>query len=315
MPYRTLAVLTVSALAWTPSAAAAPTGARRMCTITDPRIDESSGLAMSRKHPGIVYTFNDSGGTPRIFALGPDCRTRAALTLGGARNRDWEAMAVTADGIYVGDIGDNLNGAWPYVVIYRIPEPQVLRTRTLRATAYRVTYADGPRNAETMMINPRTGRLYIASKEFGGSLYEARGRLHTGRPNVVHRIGDAPLYATDGAFAPDGRTYVIRTYWDARLYSASGKELAGMPLPRQQQGEGITYAAGGTSVLLSSEGRNQPLWQVPVPGRARPSPAAKPSAPGPAPGNGNGNGKLLGLLVVGGVALAGVAMFARRRRS
>jgi hypothetical protein len=301
-----LAILTATALAWTPPAAAS--GATRKCTITDPRIDESSGLAASRRHPGIVYTFNDSGGSTRVFALGPDCRTRAAITLGGARNRDWEAMAVTDDGIYVGDIGDNLNGAWPYIVIYRIPEPGVLRTQTLRATAYRVKYADGARNAETLMINPRSGRVYIASKEFGGSLYALRGRLRTGRFNVVHRIGDAPLYATDGAFAPDGRTYVIRTYWDARFFSADGKELGDTSLPGQKQGEGITYAPDGASVLASSEGLNQPLWQVPVPGRVRPSPAARPAAPA------SGNGDLYGVLVVGGLVVAGAMMFARRRR-
>lgn len=306
-----LAALTVvAASAWTRPAGAVPVtgGATRKCTITDPRIDESSGLAASRRHPGIVYTFNDSGGSARVFALGPDCRTRAALTLGGARNRDWEAMAVTDDGIYVGDIGDNLNGAWPYVVIYRIPEPRVLRTQTLRATAYRVRYADGPRNAETLMINPRDGRVYIASKEFGGSLYEVRGKLRTGRANIARRVGDAPLYATDGAFAPDGRTYVIRTYWDARFFSAGGREVGEMSLPTQKQGEGITYAPDAASVLISSEGRGQPLWQVPVPGRVRPSPAARPRAPG------SGNGHLYGLLVLGGLVLAGAAVFAGRRR-
>src|SRR5581483_4478856 len=74
MPYRMLAAFTVvAALAWTPPALADTGGATRKCTITDPRIDESSGLAASRRHPGIVYTFNDSGGSPRVFALGPDC--------------------------------------------------------------------------------------------------------------------------------------------------------------------------------------------------------------------------------------------------
>lgn len=314
----------VMALVMTPAAAHATSGdgPRKLCTIKDPRISESSGLAASRRHPGIVYTFDDSGGPARVFALGLDCRTRATLTLSGARNRDWEAMALGPDGIYVGDIGDNLDGAWPYVTVYRIPEPSVLRSRTLRATAYRIKYADGPRNAETMMIDPRTGRLYIASKKFGGSLYEGPKRLSTSGFNIMREVAGAPLYATDGAFSPDGRTFAIRGYWSAEIYRAPGKKIADVPLPNQKQGEGITFSADGRSLLLSSEGVRQPLWQVPVPASALPpktaSPAARrPSADGGAGGSTSGSGTrslaTLALVAAGVLVVAG--LFARRRGS
>jgi hypothetical protein len=323
MPPRTLviparALVAVAVMGAAPLAAAPPAraeAAKKVCTIKDPRIVESSGLAASRRHPGILYTFNDSGGRPRFHAIGPDCRVKATLTFGGARNRDWEAMAIGADGLYAGDIGDNLNGAWPYVTVYRIPEPAVLRTQTLHATAYRVTYADGPRNAETMMINPRTGRLFIASKEFGGSLYEGPSKLRTGGSNVMHRVGDAPLYATDGAFSPDGRTFVIRTYWDAEIYSAPGRSVAKVSIPEQKQGEGITFTPDGRSLLLSSEGTDQPLWQVPVPAEALPTPRKAPESTAAPAGNTKKESSTTVLVIAGGLALAGVVMFARRRRS
>jgi hypothetical protein len=226
-------------------------------------------------------------------------------------------MAIGRNGLYVGDIGDNLGGAWPYVTVYRIPEPAHLRSQTIRATAYRIKYADGPRNAETMMIDPRTNRLYIASKEFGGSLYEGPKRLSTRGFNIMHRVGDAPFYATDGAFAPDGRTFVIRGYWDAEMYSAPGKELARVPVPDQKQGEGVTYSADGRSLLFSSEGVDQPLWREPVPAAGLPRRSAEPARPGaPRPG-GDGDGgigaRTLGFLAVGCLVLAGVVVFARRR--
>lgn len=303
--------------------ARADDGPKKLCTIRDPRIGESSGLAASRRHPGIVYTFNDSGGRPQVYALGPDCRTRATLTFAGARNRDWEAMALGPGGIYVGDIGDNMNGAWPYVTVYRVPEPATLRSQTLRATAYKIKYADGPRNAETMMIDPRTGRLYIASKSLGGdSLYEGPKKLRTGGFNVMHRVGGAPFYATDGAFAPDGRTFVIRGYWDAQIYRAPGKSIADVSIPRQKQGEGITFSADGRSLLLSSEGNDQPLWSVPVPASALPSKPAsttasgasgKDAAGGPTSGSKKGSATAF-LVIAAGVVLAGV-LFARRRGS
>jgi hypothetical protein len=314
-----LAACAVTAVA-VPTPAGADEDAKKVCTIKDPRIAESSGLAASRRHPGIVYTFNDSGGRPQVYALGKDCRTKATLTFGGAENRDWEAMAIGPDGLYVGDIGDNLDGAWPYVTVYRIPEPRTLRSQTLHATAYRIKYADGARNAEAMMIDPRDGRLYIASKKFGGgAVYIGPKKLRTSGFNVMHRVGDAPVYATDGAFSPDGPTFVIRTYWDAEIYSAPGKKIADVSLPAQQQGEGITFTADGRSLLVSSEGTDQPLWQVPVPAAALPS--RPPTHPKAVPGSGqsgdSGRKKVSGaavLLLAGGLVLVGV-MFARKRGS
>jgi hypothetical protein len=319
---RVLAALAALATTALPGTARADDGPRKLCTIKDPRIGESSGLAASRRHPGIVYTFNDSGGRPQVYALGPDCRVRATLTFAGARNRDWEAMALGPDGIYVGDIGDNMDGAWPYVTVYRIPEPAAVRSRTLRATAYRIKFADGARNAETMMIDPRSGRLYIASKGFGDSLYEGPKRLRTSGFNVVHKVGGAPFYATDGAFAPDGRTFVIRGYWDAEIYRAPGKKLADVSIPGEEQGEGITFTADGRSLLLSSEGTDQPLWKVPVPASALPPPA-KTERPSNSAGKGAEDGSTSGptktsvvtfALIAGAVVLV-VALFARRRGS
>jgi hypothetical protein len=308
-------------LAVMPGTARAGDGTKRLCTVKDARITESSGLAASRRHPGIVYTFNDSGGRPEVYALGPDCRTRATLRFAGAHNRDWEAMALGPDGIYVGDIGDNLD-AWPYVTVYRVPEPARLRSQTLRATEYRIKYADGPRNAETMMIDPRTGRLSIASKGFGDSLYEAPGKLRTGGFTILHKVADAPFYATDGAYAPDGRTFVIRGYGDAQIYRAPGKRIADVDIPNQQQGEGITFSADGRSLLLSSEGTGQPLWQVPVPASALPpKPAgAAPSgasAKGPSGGSTSGSTKGSGstLVLVAAAIVVVAVVFARRRGS
>lgn len=248
--------------------------------VTDPRITEASGLAVSRRHSGVFYTHNDSGGTAQIFAVGPDGRTRAAITLAGANARDWEGMATGRDeagrpAIYVADIGDNLGGAWPYVTVYRIPEPSRLHDQTIRATAFRLKYADGPRNAESVLIHPRTNRLYVASKLFSGALYAAPATLRAGRTNTLRKVGDAPPIATDGAFAPDGRTYVIRTYLAAHVYSFSGgrpgRQLRVLSLPRQEQGESITYSPDGRFLFAGSEGTTQPVWRITLPAEARPA--------------------------------------------
>ena len=284
----------VGGFVWAPSPAHAAAGEAAedqvAFRIRDERIAESSGLAVSRRHEGVVYTHNDSGDVPTIFALGMDGRVLAVLTLAGANARDWEDIAIGEDergrpAIFVADIGDNLGGAWPYVTVYRVPEPSRLRSQTLRATAFKIKYEDGPRNAETLMINPRTNRLYLASKLFGGKIYQAPARLRTRGFNIVRKVGDAPPIATGGAFSPDGRTCVIRTYLGARLYSVNpdgspGRTLTSIDLPVQKQGESVTYTADGTALLVGSEGVAQPVYRVPLPKEALPSSAPSPDGAG-----------------------------------
>lgn len=258
--------------------------------IRDERVTESSGLAVSPTHDGIVYTHNDSGGGPQVFAVGPDGRTRATFTLAGAVARDWEGMAASVDPatgrgvLWIADIGDNLDGGWPDVSVYKVPEPRTMADATVQAIRYRFRYADGGRNAEGVMVDPRTGRLYIVSKEISGSVYAAPAKLRTDRVNVLRRVGPAPIMATDAAYAPDGSSFVIRTYFSASVYRAPGKLLAHVTMPPLEQAESITYTRDGAALLTGSEGRRSPVYRVPLPAEARPSPSpqhhtAKPRTP------------------------------------
>ena len=61
---------------------------------------ELSGLVLSRS--GLLWTLNDSGGTPQVFALSRTGQLRAAVTLAGATNVDWEDIAIRGRTLYVG---------------------------------------------------------------------------------------------------------------------------------------------------------------------------------------------------------------------
>jgi hypothetical protein len=249
--------------------------ARLVFTIRDPRVTESSGLAASRLHPGVVYTHNDSGDAARVFAVGPDGRVLATLRLAGVQARDWEAIAPGRDergrpALFVGDIGDN-RGTWPSVAVYRISEPAVLRDATVPARRYRLRYPGGPRDAEALLVDPRSNRLFVASKEpAGGGLYEAPAVLRGDGVNLLRRVGGVPPLVTDGAFAPDGHTFVLRGYLDAYVYAASGRRLDSFGLPAQDQGESITYTGDGRDLLVGSEGVDSPVWRVRLPAAATP---------------------------------------------
>ncbi|GGU32250.1 WD40 repeat domain-containing protein [Streptomyces lavendofoliae] len=297
-------------------------------TVEDTRITESSGLAASRAHPGVYWTHNDQDG-PRVFAV--DSRTGetvATITLRGIGTpRDMEAVSVGPDGaVYVGDIGDNLDGSWDHVWIYRFPEPKRLRDQAVDATQFTVRYADGPRNAEALMVHPTTGRVYIASKhEDGGGLYEGPARLSAGGPNVFRRIGEVP-WVTDGAFSPDGDELVLRGYFSARAYAWKDGRLGAekrLNAPIQRQSESVTYTVDGSALMYGSEGTGSEVVRVPVEG-ARPAPSGSgspaPGASGVTPGTpggggdgGDGNATVGALVLAGAAALVLLWRRARRR--
>ena len=278
--------LLASALLWPAAPAPAQESGEAVVVtrLADPRIVESSGLALSRRHPGVVWTHNDSGDQARLFAVGPDGRTRAVLTLAGVEARDWEAVAAGRDNrdrpaLFAGDIGDN-NGVWPEVAVYRVTEPAVLRDATVPAVRYRLRYADGPRDAEALLIDPRSNRLYVATKaQIGGGLYQAPSHLDPTGINVLHHIARVPPVVTDGAFLPSGRGFVLRDYQRAHVYTGPGRRVGSFDLPLQFQGESLTVSADGRSLLVGSEGPGSELWRVPLPASILPRVTSATRAP------------------------------------
>ncbi|WBO65558.1 WD40 repeat domain-containing protein [Streptomyces camelliae] len=292
-------------------------------TLKDPRIAESSGLAASHLHPGIYWTHNDSGDGPYIY--GVDSRTGktvARVTLRGiGAPRDDEAISIGPDNqIYLGDIGDNFGGKWPYVWIYRLPEPKVLKDETVTATQYVVKYENGPRDAESLVVHPKTGRVYIIDKkEDGGHLYEGPATLSTSGANIFRPIAAVDLWATDAAFSPDGRQLAVRGYFGGISYAWNGgriKREGQLDVPLQRQGEGVSYSLDGTKLLYSSEGADSEVVAEDAPGRpSSDSPAGKGSS-GPDGGGGSGGGSYkVGAVIVAAGAAALFGLRRLRRRS
>ncbi|MFF0030540.1 WD40 repeat domain-containing protein [Streptomyces avermitilis] len=255
-------------------------------TIKDPRITESSGLAASRLHPGVYWTHNDSDDGPYLYAV--DSRTGktvATVTLSGVGSpRDVEAISIgPGNEIYVGDIGDNLGGRWDHVWIYKLPEPKVLKDQTIRATQYDVKYADGARNAESLMVHPKTGRVYIVDKkEDGGHLYEGPAQLSATGTNVFEPLAAVDLWATDAAFSPDGKQLAVRGYFGGIAYMWNGgkiKRQGQLNVPLQRQGESVTYTADGSELMYGTEGADSAVKPESVPGH-RGSGAKSPSGGG-----------------------------------
>lgn len=298
---------------------------RVLCTIRDSRIPESSGLAASADR---LWTVNDGGSRLRVFELDRTCAVRRVISA-AIDPYDVEDLARAADGtLWLADTGDNsLNRST--VALERIrPDGS--------ATLFRLTYPDGPHDAEALLLMP-TGEVYIATKEpLSSNVYTPVGPLSPSKPTALRRVASVGLLPTGtaggpvgtagqvlvtaGAVSPDGRSVALRTYTDVYVWAVPSGDVAGalksgdrqrIPLPPTAQGEGLAYAADGRSLLTSTEKLPGPVHVIPL-GAAAPEPApSSPQAVADEPSSGGPEtGDLLRtlLLPIGAVVLLGAAI-------
>lgn len=305
------------------AAKAAPPKAAVAFEFTDERIDTSSGLAVLPAEKNHVFTINDSGPT-RIFGVSAeDGKSDATMRLNNADKVDWEAIAPgKGRSLWVGDIGDNEQQR-DSITLYRFRLPDEMETGFYEAQdTYELTYPDGAHDAETLLVNPKNSNTYVVTKDAkGGALYRADD-LDEGQ-NELRKIGKMPPLITDGAFRSDGEQFVLRSYTTGYVYSTAGKRLASFELPKQKQGEGIAYAPGGKSLLLSSEGAGSSVLRLKLSDVVKGSTASASPGRTPTPsstelgGSGEDGGLVNGLFIAGPFAIAllaaAAAFFIRRR--
>ena len=271
---RVIAIMTVAIM--TALSVAAPASAQQelpwteVCRFDDRRLTEISGMAASLMHENVVWVHNDSSDAARLYALDLEtCDTVSELRLRGVQARDFEALASTRNArgraaLWVGDIGDNRD-SWPFVTLHRVWEPKTLGTRSRRVKSWDFTYPDRPHNAETLMVSGRS--VWVATWQLAtGGLYSVPLRRTVAGAERLDAVG--PL-TTDGSIHPDERGYVLRDYLDVHFYVGlpPGRKVATFALPRQVQGEAITWTSDGTGLLIASEEdvrllRVDPPWWV-----------------------------------------------------
>lgn len=240
---------------------------RVVFTISAPQITESSALAVSTVKRGLVYTINDSGDGANVYVLdSTNGDLVGTTTLDGVEARDIEAIATGEDGnLVVADIGDN-KGDHESATLYLIPQPG-RGNHTVSSKAATVTYANGPRDAESVLYVAQTGRVYVISKQFGGAkVFRTPRDVFSRSSAVLEPVARAPGLATDATFLPGGDVAVIRSYFGAVAFSfPSWKKITDISLPTQKQGESITAPRRGNEIWVGSEGANSKVIAVPLP--------------------------------------------------
>ncbi len=289
------AALLTAAAVGVPGATAEAADARVDFRFEDARISESSGLALSVRHPHTVWTVNDSGDLARVFAVDTRTGTTVGVHTFTAKVRDVEALAITPQGrMLVADIGDN-GASRDVVSIYWFDEPALGTTTEPggRTASWELAYPDGPHDAEAVAVDPRSGRILVVTKDRVGGIYALPTSPSRRGVNRLTRVGTAPPTVTDAVFVPDRSALALRGY--TSLDQVDPDTFAGLlrtPLPLQPQGETIAVAPGGRALLIGSEGRRSRVQEVKLPALPKapddPSSAPTPSTSSPiAPSGGS----------------------------
>ncbi|HMN34850.1 MAG TPA: hypothetical protein PKE36_05485 [Chiayiivirga sp.] len=275
-----------------------PEGAVLSGVVTDVRLKEISGLAVSRRHPGIVWMHNDSHQPSVLYAVDGHGSVHAALEL-PVEDLDWEDMASFEHAdrawLLVADTGDN-GGLRRELALHVLEEPgrlQDVRMESVRTIRFR--WPDGARDCEAVAVDAAEGAIYLVSKKrvppelFRLPLFpvdaealqvaEPLGTLAgIVQPSVEDRERN-PVYGryrgqiTAADIRADGSAFAVMSYLHLYLWPrhSDGWAVAlrqppvRLDLPWMAQAEGMGFEADGTAVWISSERLPAPLVRYAVP--------------------------------------------------
>ena len=293
--------LLFSPLAWAQDTPPRPLGEPSLqALITDPALNEISGIAASRRNDGIYWVHGDTPRPAELLAINAKGTLIARLRIEGVRAVDWEDIAsYRKDGkawLLIGDIGDN-NGSRTHYEVIAVEEPEIdgnLSILSVKPTwRLRFRYEDGARDCEAMAVDVASNAILLINKHAPLAIHSLSldpprhtaevatatrlGALESiPQPDAQERLARFPSARFGGSptgmdIDASGRLAVVLTYRDAWLFErragmswveAFGKPLQRLPLPPLPQAEAIGFSADSRYFLIGSENLPAPLLRV-----------------------------------------------------
>lgn len=254
-------------------------------------ISEASGLAISKQFPNRMYHHNDSQDGGLFYVTDMTGANTLAIPFTSEKVRDVEDMSLgpcdQGQCLFIGDIGDN-NLERKEISLWIVPETQNFVNVEFHSRKITLQYPDGAHNAESLVVHPITGDVYILTKELNvedrranpGRLYRLPKSEHTRNSATLQYVGliDLPWMnydfgvfggiATSMDISPDGNNLLILTY-DNAVEINLDKVLKETPTTRKwkedkdyrilsirhlvSQQEAVAYSPDGKSFYFDSE--------------------------------------------------------------
>ena len=239
------------------------------------QINEASGIAASKKNIGVLWTHNDSGDSARIFAINTHGELLGIYHIAGAKNRDWEDIEVgpgPVDGenyIYISETGDN-DAKYKKKYVYRVPEPKVDTNQTFvyktlkNCDKITFKYPDGPRDAETLLLDPLNKDIYVISKrEKNVNVYLLTYPQSLSKTIIIKYMLTLPFtMVVGGDISYNGEEILLKTYDSVYYWKRNaGQSITGafankyitLPYIREPQGEAICWSYNSDGYYTTSE--------------------------------------------------------------
>jgi hypothetical protein len=261
-------------------------------------MNEISGIAASGINPDLYYVENDSGDTSRFFAILPTGQLKSTIYFKGDAKEefgvnDCEDIAVGPGPVkgksyfYMGDIGDN-DAKYKYITVYRMEEKTSWAEDSIvhatDAIPIHLKYPDGPRDAETLMIDPIGKLIYIVSKREDSVGVYTTPLIYKPNDTVVLTkrcklfFPGIKLFKwiTAGDISKDGRQVLIKSYTKVYYWKREGDEPIWetiqrkpeiLPYLQEKQGEAIGFTPDGKGYYTTSEGVYSPIYYYHIPGK------------------------------------------------
>lgn len=263
--------------------------------LTHPDLDEVSGLAASRAHPGLFWAINDGGNPSRLMLIKPDGTRVASINTPGAANIDWEDIdAFELDGkhyLLVADTGDN-GGIRETLTLYVFEEPATIVDGADIAPAWTIEFRwpDGARDCEATAVDAARGEVLLVSKKrVPPELFRVPLRKAAGL-QVAERLATLPgiaqptpqeleLNPTYGRYrsqvsgadlSPNGRVLAVMNYHSLYFFVRQPGEAWAATMTRNPgtlrfpwlpQAEAIAFSTDGGTLLIGGEQRPTPLFR------------------------------------------------------
>lgn len=269
------------------------TGPKIAGKLAAPPKNEASGLAASRRNPDLFWLHDDSGGAAMLYAVDRKGTLRGTLQIGSVKTDDWEdlAAAVLDDQAWlvIGDIGDN-DAKRKHVRVHFVAEPAAAQLAVAGmlaqrpAATLRLRFEDGPRDCESLAIDPADRSLYLLTKRdsvprlyrttLPQPLADAELTLrqvgtvpHLPPASVARQLSKGPLgrnwaFPCAMDFTADGTAAVVLTYGNLLFYPRQSGETWAVALARPPvvlaphglpQAEAVCFSADGRQIYVASE--------------------------------------------------------------
>lgn len=262
-------------------------GAVALGSINSSKVIEASGIAVSSRNAGVLWTHND-GSKDHVYAFSMSGSLLADIDF-SKNPDDIEDIAVgpgpdaDAQYIYIGDIGSNTADR-EIVHVYRMIEPvvdlnwasnPVSRTIESGVANFELRYPGGTYDAEAMLVDPVERALYIITKE--------ETEAHVFRIFINQLVDDETRdlelvrvipfgKVNGGSISADGTLIALRHEDFSAAWVRNPGESVGVALgragtqipvvgpPTEANGEGISFLPDNSGYVTIGEGEGSPIY-------------------------------------------------------